>query len=304
MCLNEEVHKFGGDDVRRIGVIGAGKMGHWFTRFFVGEGDSVVVSSRTREKLVKIRDELDVEIADSNVSAVEGADWVLVCVPLENLEAVLEEVSSHVRSNQVVMDISSIKEIPVNLLHKYVKNGVKLGTHPVFGPGAKGVGGQNFVLTPINEEERRFAAEFKAWLEERGAEVTILSPRRHDELMSLVLGFPHFVGLVAGDALLDNSGFVEAKQVGGATYKLLLTLAGAVAAEEPDFYSNLHMSLPEMEKIEGLFLEKVEEWLKLVKQKDCSGFSRKMEQLKKRLRELDPDYEQYYRLMYRLLGDS
>ncbi len=288
----------------RVAIIGAGKMGRWFTRFFKDEGYSVVVSSRTRSKAEALRDEFGVELADSNLEAVEGADWVLVCVSLDGLEAVLKEIGSHIRSGQVVMDIGSIKEIPVNLLHKYVKNGVTLGTHPVFGPGAKGVGGQNFVLTPVDEEERRFAAEFKGWLEERGAEATVLLPRRHDELMSLVLGFPHFVGLVAGDALMNNSDFVEAKQVGGASYKLLLTLAGAVAAEEPVFYSNLHMSLPEMEQIEGLFLEKVEEWLNLVKRKDCSGFARKMEQVKKRLKELDPDYERYYRLMYRLLDDS
>jgi prephenate dehydrogenase len=288
----------------RVAIIGAGKMGRWFTRFFKTEGYSVVVSSRTRSKAEALRDEFGAELADNNVEAVEGADWVLVCVSLDGLEPVLKEIGSHIRAGQAVMDISSIKEIPVNLLHKYVKNGVTLGTHPVFGPGAKGAGGQNFVLTPVNPEEKRFADEFKDWLEERNAKVTVLSPRRHDELMSLVLGFPHFVGLVAGDALVDNQGFVEAKQVGGATYKLLLTLAGAVAAEEPGFYSNLHMSLPEMEKIEGLFLEKVEEWLRLVKQKDCSGFSRKMEQVKKRLKELDPDYERYYLLMYRLLDDS
>ncbi len=288
----------------RVAIIGAGKMGRWFTRFFKTEGYSVVVYSRTRNKAEALRDEFGVESASSAVAAVEGADWILLCVSLDGLEPVLKEIGSHVRAGQAVMDISSIKEIPVNLLHKYVKNGVTLGTHPVFGPGAKGVGGQNFVLTPVNPEEKRFAEQFRGWLEERDARVTVMAPRKHDELMSLVLGFPHFVGLVAGDTLVENSDFVEAKQVGGATYKLLLTLAGAVAAEEPGFYSNLHMSLPEMEKIEGLFLEKVEEWLKLVKQKDCSGFSRKMEQVKKRLRELDPDYEKYYGLMYRLLDDS
>ena len=288
----------------RVAIIGAGKMGRWFTRFFKDEGYSVVVSSRTRSKLEALRDEFGVEIADSNVEAVEGADWVLVCVSLDGLEAVLMEIGSRIQSGQVVMDIGSIKEIPVNLLHKYVKKGITLGTHPVFGPGAKSLGGQNFVLTPVNEEERRFAGEFKGWLEERDAKVAVTSPRRHDELMSLVLGFPHFVGLVAGDALVNNSDFVEAKEVGGASYKLLLTLAGAVAAEEPVFYSNLHMSLPEMEQIEGLFLEKIEEWLKLVKRKDCGGFGRKMEQVKKRLQELDPDYERYYQVMYRLLDDS
>ena len=288
----------------RVAIIGAGKMGRWFARFFKDEGFSVVVSSRTRNKAEALRNELGVELAGTNLEAVEGADWVLLCVSLDGLEPALKEIGSHITAGQVVMDISSIKEIPVNILHKYVAKGVTLGTHPVFGPGAKGVGGQNFVLTPVNQNEKRFAKEFKGWLEARHVQVAVMGPRRHDELMSLVLGFPHFVGLVAGDVLLDNPNFVAAKQVGGATYKLLLTMAGAVAAEEPGFYSNLHMSLPEVEKIEGLFLEKVEEWLKLVKQKDCSGFRRKMEQVKTRLQELDPEFEQYYMLMYRLLGDS
>ena len=164
--------------------------------------------------------------------------------------------------------------------------------------------GQNFVLTPISDEEKRFAEEFRGWLENRGTAVSVLSPRQHDLLMSLVLGFPHFVGLVAGDTLIDNADFVGAKAVGGATYKLLLTLAEAVSSEEPNFYSNLHMSLPEMQKIEGLFLSKVENWLRLVKRKDCAGFSRKMQHVKKRLKELDPDYERAYQAMYRLLDDD
>jgi prephenate dehydrogenase len=217
---------------------------------------------------------------------------------------VLTEIGAHIRPDQVVIDISSIKEIPVNLLHKYVKLGVTLGTHPVFGPGAKSLKGQNFVLTPVREKEKRFAGEFKKWLEKRGSVVSVLSPKKHDMLMSLVLGLPHFVGLVAGDTLVNNSGFINAKMVGGASYKMLLTLSEAVSSEESVFYSNLHMSLPEMEKIESLFLEKVEEWLKLVKRKDCSGFSKKMEKLKKRLKQLDPEYEHAYHKMYSLLDDS
>jgi len=40
----------------KIAIIGAGKMGRWFTRLFLEEGDSVIVSSRSREKLLKMRD--------------------------------------------------------------------------------------------------------------------------------------------------------------------------------------------------------------------------------------------------------
>jgi len=288
----------------RVAIIGAGKMGRWFTKYFHGEGFSVVVSSRTKSKAEALGAEFDVDVAKSNLDAIDGSDWILVCVSLDSLDAILREIGPHVRPNQVVMDIGSIKEIPVNLLHKHVEYGVTLGTHPVFGPGAKNLQGQNFVLTPIGEEEKRFASEYRRWLEKRGADVSVLSPRKHDLLMSLVLGFPHFVGLVAGDTLVNIPGFVDARAVGGASYKLLLTLAEAVSSEEPNFYSNLHISLPEMEKIEGLFLEKVEEWLKLVKHKNCEGFSAKMDQLRKRLRELDPDYDSAYGNMYSLLDNS
>jgi prephenate dehydrogenase len=279
-------------------------MGRWFTRLFANEGFSVIVSSRTQSKAEALSAEFGVEVAPSNIDALEGADWILLCVSLDGLDPVLREIGSHVRPDQVIMDIGSIKEIPVNLMHTHVKHAVTLGTHPVFGPGAKSLVGQNFVLTPESEDEKLFAGEFKGWLEERGAAVSVMSPKKHDMLMSLVLGFPHFVGLVAGDTLADNADFVGAKAVGGATYKLLLTLAEAVSSEEPVFYSNLHMSLPEMQKIESLFLSKVEEWLQLVKRKDCDGFSRRMEQVKKRLKELDPDYESAYQAMYRLLDDS
>jgi prephenate dehydrogenase len=288
----------------RVAVIGAGKMGRWFTKCFLNEGFSVVVSSRTRNKAEALGAELGVDVARNSVEALDGADWILLCVSLDALDAVLSEIGSHVSPDQVVMDIGSIKQIPVNQLHSHVEHGVTLGTHPVFGPGAKSLQGQNFVLTPVKEEEQRFANEFRNWLESRGSIVSILSPKKHDELMSLVLGFPHFVGLVAGDTLADNPNFVAAKGVSGATYKLLLTLVESVSSEEPVFYSDLHMSLPEMEKIENLFLHKVEEWLSIVKKKSMLKFSSKMTDVKKRLKELDPKYEQAYNAMYRILDES
>jgi len=284
----------------KTAIIGAGKMGRWFTKFFLEEGDSVIVSSRSEEKLLKIKDEFGVEIAN-NINAVKNADRVLVCVPIENFEGVIKEIRSYVRPNQVVMDICSIKEIPVKIMHEYIKSGITLGTHPVFGPGVKSIKNQNFVLTPITKKEKMFAEVFKSWLEERQANVFIMSPRKHDELMSVVLGLPHFLGLVVCDTILDYANFLETKRVAGASYKMLLTLAEAVASEETEFYTSLQMNLPEIEKIEGLFLEKSREWLNAVRRKDKSAFASRMQLLKKKLREVNPNYEKSYEVMHRLL---
>ncbi len=284
----------------KIAVIGAGKMGRWFTRFFLEQGDSVIVSSRSKEKLLKMRDEFGVEITD-NVKAVKKADRVFICVPLEQFEAVVKEIHSHLRPDQIVMDICSIKERTVKTMHQYIKTGITLGTHPVFGPGVKSIENQNFVLTPVNDEEKRFAKEFKRWLEERQANVFIMSPRMHDELMSVVLGFPHFLGLVVCDVLLNYPNFLETKRVAGASYKILLTLAEAVASEDTEFYTSLQMNLPEIDEIEGLFLKKSEEWLRIVRRKDRAAFASKMKRVKAELKEVSPDYACSYEAMHRLL---
>ncbi len=285
----------------RVAIIGAGKMGRWFTKFFLEEGDSVIVSSRTKEKLLKIRDEFDVEIAD-NVNAVKNADRVLVCVPVENIEDVVKEIHHHVRPDQVIMDICSIKEAPVKIMHKYIRTGTMLGTHPVFGPGVKGIKNQNFILTPISNKEKVFAENFKGWLEEREVNVFIMSPKKHDELMSVVLGLPHFIGLVVCDTLLDLDNYSEMESVAGASYKMLLTLAEAVASEETEFYTSLQMNLPEIERIEGIFFERSREWLNLVRRKESSVFANKIKLVKAKLMDVKSDYAKSYEVMHRLLS--
>jgi len=284
----------------KVAIIGAGKMGRWFIKFFLEEGDHVIVSSRSKEKLLRIRDEFGVKIAD-NVNAIKNADRVLICVPIENFEDVVKEIHSHIQPNQVVMDICSIKEIPVKIMHKYIKTGTTLGTHPVFGPGVKNIKNENFILTPISNKENVFAEKFKGWLEEKGANVFIMSPRKHDELMSEVLGLPHFLGLVVCDTLLEYGNFLEIKKVAGASYKMLLTLAEAVASEETKTYTNLQMNLPEIEKIEHLFLEKSREWLDLIRRKDKVAFANKMELVKTKLTKVNPDYAKSYEIMHMFL---
>lgn len=263
----------------RIAIIGAGKMGRWFAKFFLGEGFSVIVSDKNKEILSKIKQKLKVETSD-NITAVKKADQILLCVPLYSLEDVLREIHSHVQSNQVVMDICSIKEFPVKAMHEYVNKGITLGTHPMFGPTVKSIKGQNFILTPTDERERSFAKTFKQWLEERQVRVSILSPKKHDKLMSMVLGFSHFLGLVISDTLLSYADFAETKKVAGPTYKKLLTLAESVVSQDSKFYAYLQMKLPEVEKIENLFCQKSMELLKVVKERDETSFASKMNSLR------------------------
>jgi prephenate dehydrogenase len=288
----------------KIAVIGAGKMGVWFAKFFNSKGYSVILADRKEEKIVSLAKELSVDLTTDFKEAVSCADQVLICVSINALEGVVKIISPVLREGQVVMDICSIKEKPVNVMHQYIKDALVLGTHPVFGPGSNGVKHKAYILTPTNPDEERFAEEFKKWLEQEEAHVFVMSPKKHDELMSVVLGLPHFIGFIACETLLEQKNLTETKKVAGTTYRMLFTLAEATALETPDLYASLQTNLPELGQIEDQFMSKAQEWLDLIKSKDADAIIKRMEQIKKKLMETDSDFASSYEVMYKMLEST
>jgi prephenate dehydrogenase len=287
----------------RIAIIGAGKMGVWFARFFLDKGYDVVLADRKKEKLENLKDIL-VDLTTNFQEAVTDADQIYLCVSINAIEEVVKTISPVLLEGQVVMDIASIKEIPVKTMHQHIKGATVLGTHPVFGPGSHGLKNKTYILTPINPEEQKFAAQFTEWLEREGANVFIMTPKKHDELMSIVLGLPHFLGLVALETLMEQKNLSETKKVAGTTYRMLFTLAEATALETPDLYASLQTTLPELRRIEELFIDRAKEWLSLIKKKDSAAIVERMEQLKAKLKETDSDFARSYEKMYKMLEST
>jgi prephenate dehydrogenase len=275
-------------------------MGRWFAAFLVKEGQEVILTGRNQQRLLEAGQQLGVETATS-MEAVRDADVVMISVPIDSFEEVVQQLQPHLHSEQIIIDITSVKERPVEIMHRYINTGTVLGTHPVFGPGAKDVRNQNFVLTPINDKETALAQKIKQYLEERGARVTLMTPGEHDELMAVILGLSHFIAIVSADALLGLNKINEAKAIGGTTYKVLLTLVESVISEDPELYASLQMNLPSLTEVEELFLSSSKTWADIVKNKDRQAFVNRMTALKDKLEKIDPDFNKAYENMYRLL---
>ena len=285
----------------RVAIIGgSGKMGRWFASFLLKDGKEVVITGRNESKLLDAKRELGVEVA-TNAEAVKQADVILVSVPIDNFEPVVQELQPYINPKQVVIDITSIKVFPVEIMHKYIKTGLTLGTHPMFGPGARSMVKQNFILTPTNEEERALAQRVREYLLVRGARVTLMTPQEHDEMMAVILGLSHFIAIVSADTLLSLGGLKQRDTISGTTYKLLLTLVESVLSEDPDFYAALQMSLPNMTKIEELFQRSSKTWAELVESKDRRQFVHRMNILRDKLKKDNPDLGKAYQNMYKIL---
>jgi prephenate dehydrogenase len=288
----------------KIAVIGAGKMGVWFAKFFQQKGYSVVLADRKTAKLSKLKKELSVATTTDFKEAVAGADQILLCVSINAIGEVSKAIAPALKTGQVVMDICSIKEAPIKTMHNHIKTATVLGTHPVFGPGSNGVKHKAYVLTPTNVKEAKFAEQFKKWLEAEEAHVFIMTPQKHDELMVVVLGLPHFLGLVACETLLEQKNLPETKKVAGTTYRMLFTLAEATAMETPDLFAAVQTNLANLDEVENLFIEKAKEVLALIRNKDQKAIIDRVEQLKKKLAAADSDFAKSYDVMYKMLQST
>jgi len=285
----------------RVAIIGgSGRMGRWFASFLLEDGKEVVITGRNRRKLLAAKQELGVEVA-TNAEAVKGADVILISVPIDNFEPVVQEIQPYIHPKQVVIDITSVKVFPVEVMHKYIKTGLTIGVHPMFGPGARSMANQKFILTPTNEEERALAQKVEEYLLKRGAIITLMTPQEHDEMMAVILGLSHFIAIVSADTLLSLGRLKQMEAISGTTYRLLLTLVESVTSQDPDLYASLQMSLPNMTKIEGLFQGSSKKWAELVENKDRRQFVHRMNILRNKLKKDNPDFEKAYQNMYKIL---
>jgi prephenate dehydrogenase len=221
---------------------------------------------------------------------------------MDSFEDVVSQYAGHISPGKTVVEITSVKVGPVAAMHRHLKTNKVLGIHPMFGPGAKDFAGHNFILTPTNQVEEALSRKIEEYIKVRGGNVTVSTPEEHDRLMSIVLGLPHLVALVAAETLLELGDFGQFEKIGGTTCRLFLTFADSVLSEDPELYASLQMNLADMTETHGKFQKNLESWVGLVAERNKKGFIDRMRGLAEKRAQTDPDFKRAYRRMYSTLG--
>jgi prephenate dehydrogenase len=171
-----------------IGIIGGtGGIGKWFADFFAKAGFTVYVAGRKEGLPIP---ELAVRCR-----------VIVVAVPIAATVEVIKNVGAHLPADSLLMDLTSLKEETVKAMLAATR-AEAVGCHPLFGPDASSIRGNNMVLCPARGEV--WFSFMKGLFEANGARVTIASPEEHDRMMSLVQGLTHFNTLMMELALRDS----------------------------------------------------------------------------------------------------
>ncbi len=226
--------------VKRLAVIGCGLIGGSFALAMKGAGlvDSVIGLSNSTRSLDKAR-ALGVidEAAASPGEAAEGADVILVSVPVAATEAVLRGVRDVMRHDALLMDVGSTKRDVVDTARRVLRERLMnfVPAHPIAGKEVAGVEhadarlyqSRQVILTPIGQTSPGLLRTAEALWQAVGAQVRQMSPENHDATFAAVSHLPHLLAFAYFNAMLGQPAGADYLAMGGPGFRDFTRIAAS-----------------------------------------------------------------------------
>lgn len=276
---------------------GAGRMGSWFTRYFLNRGDDVAIFDVRMDKAESIARSLGAKIYESNVDAAREADILLIATPIEVTPKVICEMAQWIRKNSILIEISSLKSKVIPVLKEVSKLGVRtLSIHPLFGSGAQGMTGEKMALIPVSDPTSEEELARRIFPE---ANIITVDHETHDRVMALILSLTHFINIVFA-SIVGSEDIHMLKQLGGTTFSLQLIVSEAVMSEDPSLYASIQMMNEHTIEYIDKFLSCALELRSIVESRDVERFTQFYGKVLEAIRR-DEGFGAAYGRMYRAL---
>ena len=189
----------------RLALIGAGLIGSSIARAARAQGAARTIvatarSPKTRRRVAELG--LADQGVESNAAAVEGADLVIVSIPVGECGTVAKEIGPHLAAGAVVSDVGSVKGAIVRDMAPYLPKNVHfIPAHPVAGTEYSGPDAgfaELFVnrwciLTPPVGADAKMVEKLAAFWRLLGANVELMAPDHHDLVLAITSHLPHLI---------------------------------------------------------------------------------------------------------------
>jgi cyclohexadieny/prephenate dehydrogenase len=189
----------------RLALIGVGLIGSSIARAARAQGaaGSIVATARspaTRKRVAELG--LADQVVETNAAAVEGADLIIVSVPVGACGMVAKEIGPHLAPGATVSDVGSVKGSVVRDMAPHLPKNVHfVPAHPVAGTEYSGPDAgfaELFVnrwciLTPPQGTDAQAVEKLAAFWRLLGANVETMAPDHHDLVLAVTSHLPHLI---------------------------------------------------------------------------------------------------------------
>lgn len=227
--------------LQQVTIVGLGLIG----------GSWGLALKRARPELTVVGVDIDEESLEIGVSikaidwgttrisqGVKNADVVIFATLVKKMPDLLRQAAPYLKPTAVVTDVGSTKSKVVAQLHHLLPPGVAyVGGHPMAGSEIKGIKGADpylfenavYVLTPLPDTEPEAVELIKGLVSTVGAQVLIMSPEIHDQIVAAISHLPHLTAAALVNAVgkreetlpgifpLAAGGFRDATRIAGSS---------------------------------------------------------------------------------------
>lgn len=189
----------------RVALIGLGLIGSSIARAARARGAvrEIRGTARSQKTRARVR-ELGIldTVLETPARAVEGADLVIVCVPVGASGAIAEEIGPHLASGAIVTDVGSVKSSVLADMEPHIPDGCFLVPgHPIAGtelsgPDAGFAGlfvNRWCILTPGEKASPDAVAKLTSFWRALGSDVEIMDAEHHDLVLAITSHIPHLI---------------------------------------------------------------------------------------------------------------
>jgi cyclohexadieny/prephenate dehydrogenase len=189
----------------RIALIGIGLIGSSLAYAVRAHGlaREIVCTSRSAEtRATAARLGVVDAVCETVEEAVQGADLVILCVPVGASGAVAREIAPALRPGAIVTDVGSVKRAVIDAVRPALPDGVHfVPGHPIAGTEHSGpesgfaelFEGRWCVLTPDDDTDEQAVARVAAFWRAIGSTVDVMSAEHHDLVLAITSHIPHLI---------------------------------------------------------------------------------------------------------------
>jgi prephenate dehydrogenase len=190
-------------NIKNITVIGLGLIGGSLALSLKGiDKDFIVTGYDTISdalNIAKYRNVID-KIATSYPDAVKDADLIIIATPISKIIEVVKSTKDYLKKGAILTDVGSAKENIVNEVNKILPADVIfIGGHPMAGSENEGILSARpdlfknafYILTPTDSTKSEALMILHSLFTKIGSKVIAITPKEHDEVVSLISHLPH-----------------------------------------------------------------------------------------------------------------
>ena len=225
---------------KTIAIIGAGgQMGKWLAGYFVKKGFEVT-GFDTENPIPS-----NINKAESLISAILNKEYVLLSTPTKKTPEIIRLIAKEMKRESYLIDITSQKSKTATALGKIPAKVCPVCIHPMFGPGAKGVKGQNIISIPIKDGKKELDVAKNLFPD---ANFVTIDSSEHDKKIAIILGLTHLINIAFANILAKDDKILLMEKMAGTTFKAQKIIAESILTESPELIETI-ISNPEIRKV-------------------------------------------------------